>query len=80
MDEKLIAHSSYSGVYSSHECRFGNLSMRVSHMPEDNFSIQIVCLKNGEAVSPKIKMDLIEAELLCRALNAVGKDLDWAIK
>lgn len=66
-----------TGKYSYHRRNYGNYSVFVSHMPEDQFKMRIVFQHNGETSIPILKLNDTEAELLWAALNSMSKDLNW---
>lgn len=69
--------SSGTGTYSYHQRNSGNVSVVVSHMPEDYLNIRIAFKHHEETVNPIMKLNTRDAEMLWACLNSMAKDLKW---
>jgi len=64
-------------MFSFHERHLGNVSVVVSHLPDDGYAVRIAFRHNGETVTPVMKLGKCDAEMLWAALNSMAKDLKW---
>lgn len=66
-----------SGQYSFRRASAGKSEVRVSHMPEDDFTVSITFVSQFEDAIPKVKINERLAECLWVALSDMAKDLKW---
>lgn len=73
----IQGRSGGSGKYSYREAHNSRTSVKVSHMPEEDFHVRITFTAQGEISLPIIKLSEDSAELLWAALGAMAIDLKW---
>ncbi len=67
-----------SGKYSYRQADYGRRSVRVSHLPEDDYCVRVKMFSSDEASDVIWKLDTRDAELLWAALSMMAKDLSWS--